>query len=146
MEVSASSGAFIHTPGTQSEIATVIQVEFLLFRWSGLSYIAFTSRTSFGRGFCLVFFYFPCCTKVLFKFGFTVEHWASNEHKQLRNEQKKEQVLLYFMSRCWWCYCSQCRHGRGLFKVLKSIRLFGKNHRLAFMGRAYHSSLVELIF
>uniref|UniRef100_M8C7K8 dolichol kinase n=1 Tax=Aegilops tauschii TaxID=37682 RepID=M8C7K8_AEGTA len=43
MEVSASSGAFIHTPGTQSEIATVIQ----------------------------------------------------------------------------------CRHGRGLFKVLKSIRLFG---------------------
>jgi hypothetical protein len=31
MEFSASSEAFIHTPGTRSEIATVIQVEFLFF-------------------------------------------------------------------------------------------------------------------
>lgn len=103
MEFSVSSKAFIRTPGTRSDMTTIIQVELLLIVWHDFHWTFMLTCFHFGRGFYLAFFYFHYYTRVLFKFGIHVEWRESNKHKQLRNIREKELVLLYSISHCWWC-------------------------------------------
>ena len=103
MEFSMSSKAFIHTPGTRSDMTAIIQVGLLLVVWHEFHCTFMLTRFHFGRGFYLAFFYFRYYTRVFFKFGIAVEWRESNKHKQLRNIHEKELVLPYSISHWWWC-------------------------------------------
>lgn len=127
MEFSVSSKAFIHTPGTRSDMTAIIQVGLLLVVWHEFHCTFMLTRFHFGRGFYLAFFYFHYYTRVFFKFWISVEWKESNKHKQLRNIREKELVLPYSISCCWWCYCFYCHHGHTLSKASKCILLFGKH-------------------
>jgi len=98
-----SSKAFIHTPGTRSDMTAIIQVGLLLVVWHEFHCTFMLTCFHFGRGFYLAFFYFRYYTRVFFKFGIAVEWRESNKHKQLRNIHEKELVLPYSISRWWWC-------------------------------------------